>query len=298
MTRALEARPGEIFDIGYRRYEGARLGRGYAFRTLYLHSLRSVFGLGRGGRALIIPWILFAIVLFPATVTVMAAALTGGMAQLLSYAQYFPFVSMILALFCAAQAPELVSTDQHSGVLPLYFSRPLRRGDYALAKLLAMATAVYLLVLAPLLVLLAGRLAMAADFAAAVRAESPSFLPILATPLVAAAVLGTLSLALASLTRRRGIGAALVLGTVLLSGAITAILVASLEGSGRAWALMLNPLLTTHGTINRLFGVEGGQGALGLVSTALPSWAFPAATVAYAVLSTALLLARYARMRT
>ena len=50
MARALEAAAGAIYDIGYRNYEGARLGRGYAFRTLYVHSLRTAFGLGRGGR--------------------------------------------------------------------------------------------------------------------------------------------------------------------------------------------------------------------------------------------------------
>ena len=37
-------------------------------------------------------------------------------------------------LFCAVVAPELVSRDLRGGVLPLYFSRPLTRIDYALAK--------------------------------------------------------------------------------------------------------------------------------------------------------------------
>jgi ABC-2 type transport system permease protein len=296
MDRALEPRTGQIFDIGYRRYEGGRLGRGYAFRTLYVHSLRSAFGLGRGGRALIIPWTLFLFVNFPAGVTVMAAALTGGMAQLLGYAQYFAFVSMIVALFSAAQAPELVSTDQQHNVLPLYFSRALRKHDYALAKLLAMTTAVTLLVLTPLLVLLLGRLAMAADFAAAVRAERASFLPILAAPLVAAAVLGTLSLSLASLTRRRGIGSALILGTVLLTAPLSAIVVNTVEG-GR-WGVLLNPILTANGAILALFGASPDPGGAVLARAALPEWAFGAGVAGYAVLFTALLLGRYARMRT
>lgn len=297
MARAPDAAPGQIYDIGYRRYEGARLGRGNAFLTLYLHSLRTAFGLRRGPRALILPWALFAIVHFPAAVTVMAAAMTGGMAQLLGYAQYFPFVSMMVALFCAAQAPELVSTDQHAKVLPLYFSRPLRTHDYALAKLAAMSTAVFLLVLSPLLVLLLGRLGMATDFAAAVRAESPSFLPILATPLVAAAVLGTLSLALASLTARRGIGSALVLGAVLLSAPVAAILVQTVEPGG-AWGLLLNPLLTAQGAIAELFGTDPARGDLARAREALPSWAFAAGVAGYAAVFTALLLTRYARMRT
>jgi ABC-2 type transport system permease protein len=298
MARTAEAAPGAIYDIGYRRYDGARLGRGYAFRTLYAHSLRTAFGLGRGGRALIAPWALFAIINFPAAVTVMAAALTGGMAQLLDYPRYFDFVGTMLALFCAAQAPELVSTDQQHRVLPLYFSRALRKHDYALARLLAMCTAVFILVLTPLLVILAGRLGMAADFAAAVRTEAPRFLPILATPLVAAAVLGPLSLALASLTPRRGIGSALVLGAILLAAALSAILVTGLEGDTGRWGVLLNPVLTAHGAILALFDAAPGGGDMILSRAALPKWAFGAGAAAYATLFTALLLGRYARMRT
>jgi ABC-2 type transport system permease protein len=295
MARALEPRTGEIFDIGYRRYEGARLGRGYAFRTLYVQSLRTAFGLGRGVKALILPWTLFAFILFPAAVQVMASALSGGMANLLGYADYFGFVSMMVALFCAAQAPELVSTDQQHKVLPLYFSRALRRHDYALAKLLAMTSAVTILVLTALLILLLGRLALATDFMTGIRAEGPSILPILVTPLVAAAVLGTLSLGLSSLTPRRGIAAALVLGAVLLTVAVSGILVTAIDGGGGGWGVLLNPLLTANGAILALFGKEPDD----LLKQAnLPDWAYGAAVAGYAVLFSALLLGRYARMRT
>jgi ABC-2 type transport system permease protein len=47
---------GVIHDIGYQRYTGPRLGRGYAIRSLYLHSLRTAFGLGRSAKAKIFPW--------------------------------------------------------------------------------------------------------------------------------------------------------------------------------------------------------------------------------------------------
>ncbi len=38
---------GSIYDLGYQRYEGVRLGRRHAIWALYVHSLRSVFGIGR-----------------------------------------------------------------------------------------------------------------------------------------------------------------------------------------------------------------------------------------------------------
>jgi len=296
MARALEAAAGTIYDIGYRNYEGARLGRGYAFRTLYLHSLRAAFGLGRGGRALIIPWALFAIICFPATITVAVAGLSGGaMNRLIDYHEYFEFVSMILALFCAAQAPELVSSDQHNRVLPLYFSRALRRHDYAAAKLLAMWTAVFVLVLTPLLIILTGRLGLPTDFGAALRAESRSFAALLATPVVAALVMGTMSLSLAAQMPRRGIASALVLGSVLLSAPLAAIVVQAVRAGWGGYGALINPVLTANGAILALFGEEPGRGDL-LRRADLPAYAFAAAIAVYAVVFAALLFNRYRRL--
>lgn len=36
-----------IHNIGYRTYDGPRLGRSYATRSLYSQSLRGAYGLGR-----------------------------------------------------------------------------------------------------------------------------------------------------------------------------------------------------------------------------------------------------------
>ena len=46
---------GSIYDIGYRGYDGPRLGRRHAFATLFVGGLRATFGLGRSGRAKIVP---------------------------------------------------------------------------------------------------------------------------------------------------------------------------------------------------------------------------------------------------
>lgn len=291
MARALEAAAGTIYDIGYRNYEGARLGRGYAFRTLYVHSLRTAFGLGRGGRALVAPWVLYAVICFPAAVTTMVAGMTGG-ARLLDYDDYFQFVSMMLALFCAAQAPELVSNDQHHKVLPLYFSRALRKHDYAFAKLLAMWTAIFILVATPLLIILTGRLALPTNFGEAFKAESDTFLPLLATPAVAALVLGTLSLSLAALMSRRGLASALVLGVFLMTVPISAILV---EEAQARYAVLLNPVFTINGAILALFKEQPSRGDI-LREANLPPEVFAMGVAAYAVLFALLLLVRYRRI--
>ena len=45
MANEAEGPAGSIFDLGYRRYAGARLGRRYAIESLYVHSLRAAFAM-------------------------------------------------------------------------------------------------------------------------------------------------------------------------------------------------------------------------------------------------------------
>ena len=67
---------GVIHDIGYQRYTGARLGRGYVVRSLYSHGVRAAFGLGRSAKAKIFPW--FAV----GVVSIVAVVLTAVRAQI------------------------------------------------------------------------------------------------------------------------------------------------------------------------------------------------------------------------
>jgi len=93
------AEAGIIYDIGYQRYEGARLGRGYAFRTLFAHSMRQAWGLGRGGKALIIPFLLLFLICMPAVVQVLVGVVSGGEGKLLEYSTYFRYVQPLVLLF-------------------------------------------------------------------------------------------------------------------------------------------------------------------------------------------------------
>ena len=102
------ARTGVIHDIGYRHYEGPRLGRAAIIRALAWYSLRSAFGIGRGAKAKIIPVIAVAIMCVPAVVNTVAVA--GGRGQLVDYDTYvFQLRVLVMIIFIAAQAPELVS---------------------------------------------------------------------------------------------------------------------------------------------------------------------------------------------
>ena len=93
--------------------------------SLYAHGLRTAFGLGRSAKAKIFPWIVVGVVdAGRAWCSPRSGAQTGeaviavpGVPEAMSAAASI--------LFCAVVAPELVSRDLRSGVLPLYFSRPL-----------------------------------------------------------------------------------------------------------------------------------------------------------------------------
>ena len=151
---------GVIHDLGYRGYDGPRLGRAQIVRALTWHSFRSAFGIGRGVKGKIVPVLAVIAMCLPALVNAFAVA--RGNQRLFGYDVYVPNLrAAVVIVFIAAQAPELVSRDLRSHVLPLYFCRPLRRGDYPLAKYLALTAALLILIEVPLLILYVGTIASA-----------------------------------------------------------------------------------------------------------------------------------------
>jgi ABC-2 type transport system permease protein len=290
------AEAGVLYDLGYRGYDGPRLARRHPWGALYGHSLRAAFGLARGGRALFWPWSLVALASLPAFVQAAVSGVTGGQAELVSNFEYLVRIQSVLALFCAGQAPELVSGDQRHTVLPLYFSRGLGRAEYALVKLAAMVSALLLVAAAPMAILFAGRLGATDNLRAALDEIVPLLFPIAAGSLVSALVLGSIALAVASFTRRRGYAAAGILGVLLLSAPVTAALAgAAPDGVGR-WAVLLSPIQTVGGTLHLLFGEEpAGQTLLGRAG--LPAEAPLASAMSLVLSSVALLVLRYRRVR-
>jgi ABC-2 type transport system permease protein len=192
---------GVIHDIGYQRYTGRRLGRAGIIRALYWHSLRSAFGIGRGAKAKIIPVIMFVVICLPAIAN--AVAVAQGQPRLFPYDTYDNDVRVIvMIIYIAAQAPELVSRDLRSHVLPLYFCRPLRRLDYPLAKLAAFITACLIMIEFPLLLLYVGTIAQAHS-GSAIWHQTKALVPGLGIGLMWAVLLAAIGLALASLSGRR-----------------------------------------------------------------------------------------------
>ena len=203
------SRPGGVIhDIGYRRYTGPRLGRRHATAALYVHSVRTAFGLGRSATAKIFPGMVIALAFAVAIVGVAIRAQTDQV--VMTYLQYIDGLAIPIVLFLAVVGPEIVCRDLRARVLPLYFSRPLRRSDYALAKLAAMISAVWLLLAAPLLLMFLGGVFDQTGGASGAWNELTDFLGGLGYAAITAVVLGAFAVPLASLSSRRAVGAVVI----------------------------------------------------------------------------------------
>ncbi|MFC4146140.1 ABC transporter permease [Micromonospora mangrovi] len=260
---------GVIHDIGYQRYTGPRLGRRQVFGALYGHGLRTAFGLGRTAKAKIFPWLVVGIVV------VTAAGLTAVRSQLgravMTYAQFADSMSWLVIFFVAVVGPELVSRDLRSGVLPLYFSRPLARGDYALAKLLSLVTALWLLLGAPQLVMFLGAAFTTDDGMHGVWNELLDLLPGLLYAALWAVVFASVGLLIASLTGKRAFAAGGIVAAFLMTTPIVGTLSIMPSRAVNELALLASPstlvqgvglytlgdLLAPAGEANRLIGGFG-----------------------------------------
>jgi ABC-2 type transport system permease protein len=213
---------GVIHDIGYQRYAGPRLGRRHVVGALYVHGLRAIFGLGRGAKAKIFPWLVVTIVGLIAALVMAVGAQYGE--TILTYAQFADSMSWLVIFFVAVAAPELVSRDVRSGVLPLYFSRPLRRSDYVLAKLAALVSGIWLLLGAPQLLMFVGAAFSTGDGLAGVWREFGDLVPGLLYAAVWALVFGAVGLLVASLTGKRAFAAAGIVAVFLMTATMAGVL--------------------------------------------------------------------------
>jgi ABC-2 type transport system permease protein len=244
-----------IYDLGYQRYAGTRLGRWYSLRILIAYSLRSAFGIGRGEKAKMMPVLVSALVFMPALIQVGVAS-TAGMASFIHYSDHLEFTAFLLALFAAGQSPELVVADRQQGVLSLYLSRPLRSTDYAWAKLVALFGAMMVMTLGPQLVLFLGGIFIAKDPWPAFVSEWPKLFPILAGSVLVSLFIASIGLALASMTTRRGYATAAVISFFLLTAALSAVVQRIGFGGIERYAVLGSPSLLISGLAKWLFEIE------------------------------------------
>ena len=233
----MSAATGAVYDRGYRPYDGPRGGRKAAVAALVKSTLRRALGIRRSWRQKFLPWMLLGIVAIPALVNVGIAYVTRDSPldsiEIVTYRGYVGHSSSLL-LFVALVAPDVLCPDRRQRFLSLIFARPLSGADYALAKLGAIGGLLFAFSFVPQMVLFIGQMLVNRGGALDYLTENAA---VLWQVPVAVALLSlyyaSLGLALASLTSRRIVAGASILGVLLVSSSVAAIL-SEAEGTSAA----------------------------------------------------------------
>ena len=209
-----------IHNIGYRSYDGPRLGRGYARLSLYSQSLRGAYGLGRSAKSKVLPMILLGVMCAPALIMVAVAIFTNMNKLPVEYTRYAVVLQAVITLFVASQAPQAVSRDLRFKTTPLYFSRPIERIDYVAAKYAGLASALFVLTAIPLLILYVGALLAKLSFGT----QTAGFAKGLVSVALLSVLFAGIGLVIAAVTPRRGLGVAAVITLFVITyGAVSAV---------------------------------------------------------------------------
>lgn len=211
-------RPGVIHDLGYRRFDGVREGSGAIARTLFATGLRHAYGLGRSGKSKVMPFLLLAMSLLPATIVVGVVVLTGLDELPVSYADYTNQTQLLVSLFAASQAPVLFSRDLRHRSIVLYLARPLSAPVFALVRWLSLTLAVFLFSAVPTVVLFAGAMLAGLDKSD----QASSVLKAVTLQVLLAMLVAGISGLISSVSLRRGFAVVgSVMALIVLTGVVT-----------------------------------------------------------------------------
>lgn len=237
---------GTVFDIGYQRYDGVREGRGRARRAIFKDGLRAALGFGRPPRAKVLPWFFLFVLVFIALVMALVAGAADRMMgegaaarmNLPSHIDYYGVASIIMFVFAAVVAPELLCRDKRERVINLYLVRPLTGSDYVISRWLAFFAVMVAAAWLPQFILflgLAGGHARPLEYVQLYWLDVPRFL---LSGFAFAAYLTTLALLVASFTSRRAYASVFLVGLVAITAPFTLGLSQEIEGSVGEWLSM------------------------------------------------------------
>ena len=243
-----------IHDIGFRHYDGARLGRSWIVRSLLIETIRGVFGLGRPARAKAMPWVLVSFLTVPPLIMALVVVLTRQPELPVSYSQYPAGFWLVIALFVAGAAPYCVSRDLRHGVMPLYLSRPMARSDYVLARFAGLSLAVFGVLALGETTLLVG--ALLAELP--VGPQIVGWLGGLLLCALLAGELSALTLLIAAFTPRRGLGVAAIMTGLAVGSGMIGIIVGIADEQGLTAVAQflpaLDPFTLVDGLATNLLG--------------------------------------------
>jgi ABC-2 type transport system permease protein len=220
---------GAVYDRGYRGYAGTRGGQRQARAALFRASVRRALGIRRPWRQKVAPFVLLAIATVPAIVFVGAGYLTKDTVasgfEWITYHEYVG-VSSSLLMFVALTAPDIMCPDRRQRVLPVLFARPLTGVDYVIAKVAAMFAIVFAFGFLPQVVLFLGQMLVSDDGALRYARDNAEVLWQVPVAVSALAIYyAVIATAISSLTSRRIIAGATIIGVLLISSIVSQVLI-------------------------------------------------------------------------
>lgn len=233
----MESRPsGQLFDIGYQRYDGPRQGRNRARLALFVSGVRQSLGLGRGGRSKILPVLMVLVSVVPAAVILVIAAISGGIIDRpVELGDYFPINTLLLMIVAAILAPGLIVPDRTENVLSLYLVRPMGVFDYLAGRWLAFFLVTTVIIVSGPLLLLAGYILLSENAAQEFRDNWLDFPRVLVAAAATGAFITSIPMAVAAFTPRRVYAAAVVIGGVLVLSTAVGVLTEPIDFDGSSF---------------------------------------------------------------
>jgi ABC-2 type transport system permease protein len=245
---------GEIFDRGYLHYDGPRLGIPAAIWALARYSMARAIGIRRPWTAKIIPMLIYAAVLIPVALAIGIRAFVPAF-SFLTYGEFFGAIFILEGIFVALIAPEMVSTDRHDKLLPLYFSRPIGRNAYVLAKLLGTGLLTLSVSLIPVVIMWIGNILLARDPGLAFRDGLDDLGKIVVAGVLIAFYLGAIGLMISSFTGRKSVAVGVIVLGFVISESLSLALGEALRDQPEIerWTFILSPARTIASMVNGLF---------------------------------------------
>ena len=279
-----------IYEGGYQRYTGPRLGQAASIRSVVRQTVQRVMGLRRPARSKALPFLSVIIAYLPAAVFVGIVALLPKQVNesvVPEYSDYYGFITSAILLFVVFAAPEALCPDRRSRVLSLYLAAPLTRTTYLIAKFAAVCGLLTLVTLGPPLLLLVAR-TIQGDGPDGVIGFFTVFARIGAAGLAMAVFYTAISMAISSLTDRRAFASGGTLLAIIGSSIVAGILGAAMD-LGEPFFL-LNLSLVPIEMVTRIYGQTQ---ALPEVAT----WMVAAAGIGWTAAGLAVAWWRYTRLR-
>ena len=236
---------GAVYDRGYRPYEGERGLRGASTYALYKASIRRALGIRRSWRQKFAPFVLLAIVTIPAIVNVGIGYVTRDRGidrlEIITYRAYVG-VSSALLLFVALVAPDVMCPDRRQRVLPLMFARPLTGIDYVVAKVGAITSILFAFSFLPQVVLFVGNMLVSDSAAHYFTGHLDVLWKVPVAVFLLAIYYAVIGVAIASMTDRRIVAGAAVIGLFLVTSISSAAIVGDFRPGHGSAAGVINVL--------------------------------------------------------